>query len=411
MPGSMNVVRAWNGLALFSYGFRPFFLGGAAFAAIAMVLWIGMLEGHLVLPTAFDPFAWHAHELLFGFLGAVIAGFLLTAVPNWTGRLPITGYPLILLFLLWILGRVAVAVSGAWPALPSALPAALVDLSMPVLLVAAIGREVMIGRNWRNLPVLGLVLLFTLGNALFHFEAAQGEYAAQGYGFRLGLGTAIVLIALIGGRIVPSFTRNWLVKQGASNLPAAPMQKFDVIALLALVAAILLWIALPQEPATGIALLVAAGLHAVRLARWSGIQTASEPLVWILHIGYGFLPLGALAMGATAIWPESVGARIGPAAAQHLWMAGAVGVMVLAVMSRATLGHTGRPLTATAGTTVLYICGIAAALARALADWLPVPPDLLYMVTAAGWIAAFGGYAILYGPALCQAHPKKGQGA
>ena len=137
MSGSMDKVRAWNGIALFSYGFRPFFLGGAVFAALVMVLWIGMLEGHVTLPAAFDPASWHAHELLFGFLGAVIAGFLLTAVPNWTGRMPITGYPLILLFSLWVLGRVAITFSGSWPALA----AALADLSMPVLLVAAIAQR------------------------------------------------------------------------------------------------------------------------------------------------------------------------------------------------------------------------------------------------------------------------------
>lgn len=407
MSGSMDKVRAWNGIALFSYGFRPFFLGGAVFAALVMVLWIGMLEGHVTLPAAFDPVSWHAHELLFGFLGAVIAGFLLTAVPNWTGRMPITGYPLILLFSLWVLGRVGISFSGSWPALA----VALADLSMPVLLVAAIAREVVIGRNWRNLPVLGLVGLFVLGNAVFHGEAAWGDYAAQGYGFRIGLGAAIMLIALVGGRIVPSFTRNWLVKRGAAQLPAPPMGRFDVLSLVVLAVALLLWLARPEGLAAGLALLTAGLMHAGRLARWAGLRTGAEPLVWILHAAYAFLPLGALAMGLSLIWPDSVGGRVGPASAQHLWMAGTIGIMALAVMSRATLGHTGRPLTATLGTTALYLCAIAAVVARALVDWLPMAPGPLYAVSGAGWIAAFGGFAVLYGPALCRPHPKKGKGA
>lgn len=407
MSGSMNTVREWTGPALFSYGFRPFFLGGAVFAAVAMLLWIGMLEGHVVVPTAFDPVSWHAHELLFGFLGAIIAGFLLTAVPNWTGRLPIAGYALALLFGLWGLGRVAVAYSASWPPLA----AAVIDLSMPILLLAAIGREVAIGRNWRNLPVLALVALMTVSNAVFHWEAVSGEYAAQGYGMRLGLGTVIILIALIGGRIVPSFTRNWLIKQGSNRLPAPPMARYDVLSLAVLVAALSMWVVWPDARFAGMALFIAGVLQAFRLVRWQGFQTAGEPLVWILHVGFGFLPLGALALGAALIWPDSVGTRIGPAAAQHLWMAGAVGIMVLAVMTRATQGHTGQPLTATAGTTVLYMCVVAAAVSRALVDWLPVAPDYLYMISAAGWIAAFGGFAVLYGPALCRPHHEKGSGA
>src|SRR5690625_382232 len=220
-------IRAWRGPALLTFGFRPFFLGAGIFAALAMALWIPMLSGWVTLPTAFDPASWHAHEFLFGYLGAVIAGFLLTAVPNWTGRLPIVGWPLAGLFACWLVGRLAVSISVEMPALL----VAAADLLFFVVFAAALAREIITGRNWRNLIVLGMLSIMLIANAIFHWEAAHGFYAAQGVGLRLGLGAAIMLIALIGGRIVPSFTRNWLAKQRSPHLPTPPMQKFDVAAL------------------------------------------------------------------------------------------------------------------------------------------------------------------------------------
>ena len=392
-------MRAWTGPAILTYGFRPFFFGAAVWAALAMALWVPMLSGHLVLPTAFDPVSWHAHEFLFGYLGAVIAGFLLTAVPNWTGRLPIVGWRLGALALLWRGGRLAVAFSAD---LPPGLVAG-IDLAFPVILGLAILREIVAGKNWRNLLVLMMLAGFATGNALFHWEAAQGTYAAQGYGLRLGLGAAILMIAVIGGRIVPSFTRNWLVKRGAGRLPAPPMQRFDKLALLALLAALLLWVALPLGVPTGAALLAAGALQIWRLARWAGDRTAREPLVLVLHVAYAFLPFGALALGVEAIWPGSLGGT----AAQHLWMAGALGLMTLAVMTRATLGHTGQPLTAGPGTVALYVALVASVLLRLAAGLWPASASLLYAASGLAWIAAFGGFAVLYGAALLRAPAAK----
>lgn len=227
MASTAEQMRAWNGPALLTYGFRPFFFGAGLWAVIAMLLWLPMLGGHATLPTAFDPVSWHAHEFLFGYLGAVVAGFLLTAVPNWTGRLPIVGWPLGAIFALWILGRGAVAFSaGAPPVL-----VALADLLFPVALAAAIAREIVAGRNWHNLIVLAMLAALILGNAAFHWEAAHGAHAAQGVGLRLGLGAGIMMIGVIGGRIVPSFTRNWLVGRRSPILPTPPMQRFDRLAL------------------------------------------------------------------------------------------------------------------------------------------------------------------------------------
>ena len=392
MTSTAEQMRAWTGPAILTYGFRPFFFGAAIWAALAMVLWVPMLSGHLTLPTAFDPVSWHAHEFLYGYLGAVVAGFLLTAVPNWTGRLPIVGWPLGGLAALWFAGRVAVIFSEGLPALL----VAAVDLAFPVMLATVIGREIVAGRNWRNLIVLGMLVVFALGNAQFHWEAARGEYAAQGYGLRLGLGAGILMISVIGGRIVPSFTRNWLVKRRSAVLPVAPMQSFDKGALAALLVALLLWVALPLGTLTGFALALAGVLHALRLARWAGHRTFAEPLVTVLHAGYTFVPLGALALAAEILAPGS----FGMASAQHFWMAGAIGLMTLAVMTRATLGHTGQDLKAGAGTVVIYLALILSVFARVAGGVWPEFSSPLHTVSGLSWIVAFGSFAVIYGGLL-----------
>ena len=392
MSTTAELMRAWRGPAILSFGFRPFFLGAAIWAAVAMALWIPALTGALDLPTRFDAASWHAHEFLFGYLSAVIAGFLLTAVPNWTGQLPIVGWPLGGLFVLWVGGRAGVLLSHGLPSLA----VALVDLAMPVALTGFLAREIIVGKNWRNLIVLTMLGIFTISNAIFHWEAARGDYAAQGYGLRAGLGAALMMIAVIGGRIVPSFTRNWLARQGPGRLPVPPMQRFDKIALLALLAALFAWIAAPEAQALAPLLLAAGALHLVRLARWAGDRTLAEPLLWILHLGYLFLPLGAIALGVSILVPGVFGG----ASAQHLWMAGAVGLMTLAVMTRATLGHTGHELKAGRGTLTLYLGQLAAILARLAAGLWPDQAPLLHILSGLAWIAAFGGFAMLYGPAM-----------
>lgn len=392
MTSTAEQMRAWTGPAILTFGFRPFFFGAAVWAALAMALWVPMLSGTVILPTAFDPVSWHAHEFLYGYLGAVVAGFLLTAVPNWTGRLPIVGWRLGALVLLWLAGRLVIAVSAG---LPPGLVAA-VDLAFPVTFALAIGREIVAGRNWRNLIVLGMLGAFIIGNALFYWEAARGDYAAQGYGLRLGLGAGIMMIAVVGGRVVPSFTRSWLVKRQSKILPVPPMRRFDKAALTALSVAIALWVVLPLAAATGLALALAGGLHVVRLIRWAGHRTLAEPLVTVLHLGYAFLPLGALALALDILVPGVVGT----AAAQHLWMAGAVGLMTLAVMTRATLGHTGQALNAGAGTVTIYAALILSVLARVAAEVWPAMSGPLLSMAGLFWIAAFGGFAVIYGALL-----------
>lgn len=389
---SAEQIRAWQGPALFSFGFRPFFLFAALWAAFAMVLWITALSGTLDLPTRFDPVSWHAHEFLFGYLGAVLAGFLLTAVPNWTGRLPLVGWPLAALFAVWCAGRIAVLFSAT---LPTDL-AAVIDLAFPLVLGATILREIVAGKNWRNLMVLSLLAVFTLADALFHLDAARGVYAAQGMGLRLGIATAIMMISVIGGRIIPSFTRNWLAREGHDARPTPPMQRFDKAVLLVSIAGLLLWVTLPNAPFTAVALLATGVLHLARLTRWQGHHTGAEPLVWVLHLSYAFVPLGAIALGLAGL----IGT--GTAAAQHLWMAGAIGSMTLAVMTRATLGHTGQPLLADRWTLMIYLALLGSVAARIGADAVPMLTD----VAGALWLLAFGGFAVVYGRLLLREKPK-----
>lgn len=392
---SAEQMRAWAGPALFSFGFRPFFLFGAAWALLAMVLWLPALSGALDLPTRLDAVAWHAHEFLFGYLGAVLAGFLLTAVPNWTGRLPMVGWRLAALFALWIAGRVAILFSALVPA--SVAP--VVDLAFPLVLAGVILREIIAGRNWRNLIVLGLLGVLTLANALFHIDALAGGAPAQGPGLRLGLATAVMMIAVIGGRIIPSFTRNWLAQQGHPARPSPPMQRFDKLVLLASLFILGLWVLQPLEARTGLALLGLGALHAARLARWQGHRTTREPLVWVLHLAYAFLPVGAIAMGLELLYGV-----FGAATAQHLWMSGAIGAMTLAVMTRATLGHTGQGLSAGKATVMIYLCLFGSVLARL---GTPMIYELSYL-SGLLWLAAFGGVVVFYGPSLMRSKPEKG---
>ena len=206
-------LRDYSGPALLSYGFRPFFLFGACYAALAILAWLPLFYGEIALATAFSPRDWHVHEMLYGYIPAVVTGFLLTAIPNWTGRLPLQGWPLLVLVIVWAAGRVAVTLSAeiGW------LAAALIDSSFLLLVVAATAREIIAGRNWRNLKVLIPVTILGLGNAGFHIEAHV--LGAADYGIRVGIAGVLVLIMVIGGRLIPSFTRNWLARENPGRLP------------------------------------------------------------------------------------------------------------------------------------------------------------------------------------------------
>lgn len=387
MSSSASAVRDWRGPAMLSYGFRPFFLLAGLWATATMGLWLALLTGRAPFATAFSAIDWHAHSFVFGYLSAVIAGFLLTAVPNWTGRLPVVGWPLAGLVGLWLLGRGAVLLGAGWPAWL----VMLADLALPVALIGFLTHEIIAGRNWRNLPILAILGLFALANGVFHLEARSAP-AQDGYGLRLGLAAVILLIVLVGGRIVPSFTRNWLAGRNSHQLPV-PFNRHDM-AITALSAVALIGFVLTPDGPAAAALCIAAGAANLwRLARWQGWQTASEPLLWVLHMAYAMLALGFIAVGLAAA------DLIAHSGARHVWLAGAIGLMTLAVMTRASLGHAGRPLTAGPGVTMLYLALAGATLLRFLAGLWPGEMWLMHM-SAALWIMAFGGFSVLYWPIL-----------
>ena len=374
--------------AILSYGFRPFFLLGSLQAATAILLRLPLNYGKLETLSTFTPVDWHVHELLFGYLPAVVTGFLLTAIPNWTGRLPVQDFRLLMLVSLWVTGRAAVFISAeiGW------LPSAVIDCAFLLAVVAAAATEIIAGRNWRNLKVLLPVTALLAANVMFHLEAHyQG---VSGVSRRLGLGAVVVLIMIVGGRIVPSFTRNWLVREKPGRLPAS-FGRFDIGTIALSSTGLAAWSFFPDTNATGALLVAGAALNIIRLARWAGDRTLADPLVLILHVAFAFVPLGLLLAGLAALAPGAVPAVAGV----HAFAVGAAACMTLAVMTRASLGHTGRDLTASAGTRAIFIAIVIAAILRVAAALAPATAILLH-ISAALWVAAFAGYAVLFGGML-----------
>ena len=391
-PAALRRRREYAGPALFSYGFRPFFLGAAAWAALAVALWLPQYFGHLKLPTALPPLDWHIHEMIYGYVAAAVAGFLLTAIPNWTGRLPICGAPLAALTGLWLAGRLAILFSLQL----GILVAALVDIAFLTTLAVVAAREVVAGRYWRNLRVLVVLGVLIAGNVVFHAEVYL--LGRADYGVRIGIAAVVMLITLVGGRIVPSFTHNWLARREKGRVPA-PFSRFDLASIAVSVAALATWIGWPDAGVTGLALIAAAVMQVTRLARWAGDRTVADRLVLVLHVGYAFVPAGFALLGAAIFYPSVIPSTVGI----HAWTAGAIGLMTLAVMTRASLGHTGQPLAAGVGTQAIYLFALSAALLRMIAGF--DGSMMLLELASAAWVAAFGGFVLLYGPTLLRQRP------
>jgi uncharacterized protein involved in response to NO len=324
--------------------------------------------------------------MVFGYGSAAVAGFLLTAIPNWTGRMPLQGGRLAALVLLWVAGR-AFVFTSVWCA---PMVAAVFDLAFPLVFLAVVTREILAGRNWRNLPMLIALCLLLLGNGLVHAEAI-GIASTAALGNRLGLATLLMLISLVGGRIIPSFTRNWLVKRNPDAATPAAFNRLDRVALALTGLALAIWVLAPNAGLAHWAELAAGLALCVRLVRWRGGATLREPLLSVLHLGYGWLALGFLLLGINGIAPT-----LPQTTALHALTVGAIGTMTLAVMTRATLGHTGRPLVAGTGTTAIYVLVTIAAVLRLLA---PLGgSQYLHILFAAGgaWSGAFGLFVLLY---------------
>ena len=393
MATTMQQVRAWRGPAFLSYGFRPFFFSAGVLAALLIALWTPWYLGFLAVPSALSPVNWHIHELLFGYVPAVIAGFLLTAVPNWTGRLPVVGWPLAGLFALWLLARGIILVS---PGLSPPMLAA-GTLLFPLALLGVMAREIIAGRNWRNLKILVALVLIILAQIGFHYEAAH--YGRSDLATRLGIAATVMLIMIVGGRVVPSFTRSWIKRENPGQEPKE-FGRFDILSMgiggFALAAWVIAPLAGPVAIPLGMVLLGAGGIHAVRLARWAPDRTLAEPLVTVLHAAYAFIPLGFLLGGMATL----TGDHGWHQAATHAWTAGAIGLMTLAIMTRASRGHSGRPLTAPLGTAMLYCAIGLSTLARIAVALMPETTMWLLPVSGLLWCLGFLGFAILYAPIL-----------
>ena len=383
------------GQTLLSGGFRLFFPASALVASLAIAFWVPWYLGFIDIASALPPVAWHQHELLFGFVPGVVAGFLLTAVPNWTGRPAIAGKPLLFLFLLWLLGRVAIALSG-WTGLVFAIPMALAFLPVFTLMI---GRELAAAGNRRNYKMLVILIILGLAQALFHLELLHfGEVLVA---TRLALSTIILMICLVAGRIVPAFTGNWLKSNNPGQLPIS-FSRFDAAVIVLSLIALLGWVW--QARATfemarplGALMIVAGMAHLARQARWCPARTLREPLLWILHLGYLFVPTGFLLTGMALILDDPSLSTAGI----HAWTAGAIGTMTLAVMTRATRGHTGQMLQAPWTTTwIIYIPILLSALLRLASALMPAWAPALLQLSGIFWLAAFIGYSALYLPLL-----------
>ncbi len=380
----------YEGPACLSYGFRPFFLGAALFAALSVLIWVALFAGKTQAVFLYSPREWHVHEMLFGYLPALIAGFLLTAMPNWTDRMPLRGAPLLTLFLLWLAGRLLMAVP-----LTGASAAAVIDGAFLAILATYVWREIVAARSWDRAPIGVLVSFFAGANILFHLNALRGM--PTDLSERLALSVMTMLLTIIGGRLAPIFTREYLAGRNVFRLPEVFSQT-DGGAILLVLVSVISWIIGPESVWTGTVLFVAGVASVVRLLRWGGWRTWHEPLVLILHIGYGWVALFLLALGASIL-----GVGFSPENAVHVLTTGAMGTMTLAVMTRASLGHTGRPRHADGFTVSMYVLINVGALLRIFAPNVDIPTALTYTLlglSALCWSGAYLLFACIYGPYL-----------
>jgi uncharacterized protein involved in response to NO len=381
--------------AFLFYGFRPFFLL-AALAAITIVpTWLLALAGGAWPAGALPPQAWHAHEMLFGFVAAAVAGFMLTAIPNWTGAAPVTGWPLCLLAGLWMAGRIALC-----PDIALSLPwAAMIDLAFYPALAAAVGLPLIRAGRWRNSAFLVLLALLWTANLLFHLEWLGMAKGTMAIGIRLAVDVVLLMVVVIGGRIVPSFTLNAL-KRRDPTITIAPLPLLEPIAVAVIALVAIIDLTSPDSAVAGLAAGLAAIVHGIRLARWCGLRTGRQPILWILHLGYAWLVLG---LALKAIWLLT-GASFA-SAWMHALTVGSFSTMILAVMSRASLGHTGRPIVAARPTVLAYAALMLAAALRIAAPLFASAYLPLIGIAGGLWIIAFAAFVAVYAPILLRPRP------
>ncbi len=390
MTTGETIVRA-NGVAFLGRGFRVFFALAALQACVSVLGWLAIFAGLAPAPGWLSPSLWHAHEMVFGFVAAAASGFLLTAAPTWTGSQPPSGAPLAGLALLWLAGRIAMALAGA---LPLAL-VAVIDVAFLPALAFVIARPILASRQTRNYGFPAVLSALAFANLGAHLDALGLAPGFAGGFLHTGVDLAIVLIVLVGGRITPSFTANAFRRDGiAAVVRTRPW--LERIAIGSVVAVALANLLVPRTAASGVVALIASLAVAARMSGWQTRHTLRDPLLWSLHLGYAWVTIGLAAVALadlTGLIPWSVGL--------HAETTGAIGTMVLAVMTRVALGHTGRPLVAPRAATIAYLLVSAAALVRT-AGALVFPDPYLRVIALAAllWAAAYVLFLAHYAPIL-----------
>lgn len=373
-----------------SYAFRPFFLLNAVFAVVVILLWVAVLTGRGPATLPANTVLWHGHEMLVGFVLATVAGFVLTAAATWTGREPVNGLPLALLVLAWLAGRCVMLLAGVLPALI----VLLVDMVFPVALLGFVAREIIAARSKRNYPIVAITLVFAVLNLVYHLGRIGTIAGGDRLALLLFVHTVLLLISVIGGRVIPNFTANWLRARGHARMPANNALLGQASIFLTLLVGIAASVA-SANPITGVIAFAAAALHAVRLIQWRGFATTGEPLMLVLHVAYCWLPIGYALVGCAVF-----GWFVAPAIALHALTIGAIGTMILAMTTRVSLGHTGRPLIAARTTAVAYVLLTLAVLARIAGPLFTTNAQAAITWSAAGWVVAFAIFVWVYWPVL-----------
>ena len=373
-----------------SYAFRPFFLLNSLFAVVVIAFWTLALHGSGFVSIPTNMPYWHGHEMVVGFGLAAVAGFVLTAVATWTGRPAVQGKWLGVLVLSWLFGRVAMMAADQMPYWL----VASVDSVFPFLLALLLGREVIGGGNRRNYPIVGLVLVLAMLNLLYHLGSLRILPGMDRLSLYLLIHMLLLMITVIAGRIIPNFTANWLRSRGHEKQPVNHAL-INRIAVMATIATGVSASVTPFGPVTGTLAAVAALSHAVRLARWRGLATTSEPLLFVLHAAYLWLPVG-YALTALAAF----GLVFPVTSALHALTMGAIANMILAVTSRVALAHTGRALHASRLIVVAYVVLNLAVIARVLSPLMPGLVGEMIDLSAVGWVVTFAIFAGVYWPVL-----------
>lgn len=373
-----------KGFALFALGFRPFFIGAGLSAVLLMGLWLLFYEGVARSGLTYPPMLWHAHEMLFGYAGAVIAGFLLTAVKNWTQQPTPSGAPLMLLFAIWLAARIAPFIGGM-PGWVAALPDI---LFFPAVMIAIAGPIVRVrqARNYAFPLILGLL---TLANGLMQAELLGWTHGTARLGSLLAVYLIVLMIVVMGGRVIPSFTDNRLRSQAKRWKTVEWLAPLTVLSVMAAV------LFAPDSPVTGLLAAFAAAVHGLRLAGWYARGLWSVPLLWVLHLGYGWIVAGFVLVAlSTQGW-------LLPSLALHAFTAGAIGTLTLGMMARVALGHTGRMLEPAKLINLAFALITLAALIRVAGPLIfPHSYGLVIVLSGSIWMVAFGFFTLTYLPIL-----------